>query len=61
MSKLPSLDPFKDISMSGENINFVINQSFPGKEDLNVNDRELDDDDEKSEWEDERNASDIFE
>ena len=27
-SKLPLLDPFKDISMGDENLNFVTNQSF---------------------------------
>ena len=28
LSKLPLLDPFKDISVGDENINFVTNQTF---------------------------------
>ena len=28
LPKLPLLDPFKDISMGDENINFATNQSF---------------------------------
>ena len=28
LSKLPLLDPFKDISLGDENINFVTNQNF---------------------------------
>ena len=44
LSKLPSLDPFKDISVSEENVNFVTNQCFSGKEVPHVNNYELDDD-----------------
>lgn len=54
LSQLPSLDLFSDISIGEENIDFVVNQSFPGKEDPNVNACELDDDIEESEWEDEK-------
>lgn len=39
--ELPSLDLFKGMSMGQENFDFVINQSFPGKEDLNVSNRKL--------------------
>ena len=60
LSKLPSLNPFKDISMGDENINFVTNQSFQGKEDPNFNDHELDDNDGMSEWENEISAFDVF-
>ena len=42
LSKLSSLDTFKDISMGEENIKFVANQNLSGKEDPIVN--ELDDD-----------------
>ena len=42
LSKLSSLDTFKDISMGEENIKFVANQNLSGKEDTIVN--ELDDD-----------------
>lgn len=54
LSQLPSLDLFSHISIGEENIDFVVNQSFPGKEDPNVNACELDDDIEESEWEDEK-------
>ena len=42
LSKLSSLDTFKDISMGEENIKFVANQNLSGKEDPIFN--ELDDD-----------------
>ena len=35
-------------------------KSLPGRENPNVNYRELNGDDEESEWEDERNAFDVF-
>ena len=38
--------------MYEENVDFVMSQRFPGKEDLNVNYRELDEIDEKSEFKD---------
>ena len=60
LSKLLLLDPFKDIPMGEENVNFVTNQSLSGKEDPNFNDHELDDDDSKPEWENERSAFDVF-
>ena len=61
LSKLPSLDPFKDISVSKENVNFVTNQCLSGKEVPHVNNYELDDDyDRKSEWENKRSAFDVF-
>ena len=61
LSKLPSLDPFKDISVGEENVNFVTNQCFSGKEVPHVNNYELDDNyDRKSEWENERSAFDVF-
>ena len=46
--------------MGEENVNFVTNQSLSGKEDPNFNDHELDDDDSKPEWENERSAFDVF-
>ena len=61
LSKLLSLDPFKDISVSEENVNFVTNQCLSGKEVPHVNNYELDDNyDRKSEWENERSAFDVF-
>ena len=59
LSKLPLLNPFKDIPVGEENVNFVTNQSFSGKKDSNFNDHELDND-RKSEWENERSAFDVF-
>lgn len=59
LSELPSLDLFKGITMDEGNVDFVINQSFPGKEDPNVDDSKLDDD-EESEQEDERNPFDVL-
>ena len=44
LSKLPSLDPFSDISVGEENISFVTNQSLSVKDDPHVNSHELDDD-----------------
>ena len=49
LSELPSLDIFKGITIDEGNVDFVTNQSFPGKEDPNVDDSKLDDDDEQSE------------
>ena len=49
LSELPSLDLFKGITMDEGNVDFVINQSFPGKEDPHVADSKLDDDNEESE------------
>lgn len=49
LSELPSFDLFKGIAMDEGNVDFVTNQSFPGKEDPNVDDSKLDDDDEESE------------
>ena len=60
LSKLPLLDPFKDIPMREENVNFVTNQSVSGKEDPNFNDHELDYDDRKSEWENEKSTFNVF-
>ena len=37
---------FKDISISQENVDFVLNESFSGKKDPNVNDCELNNNDE---------------
>ena len=60
-SKLLLLDLFKDISMGQENVDFLINQSSPGKKNPNVNDRGLDNDyEEEFEWEEERNAFGVF-
>ena len=60
LSKLPLLNPFKDILMGEENVKFVTNQSLSGKEDSNFNDHELDNDDRKSEWENERSTFNVF-
>ena len=43
LSKLLSLDPFKDISVSEEKVNFITNQCLSGKEVPHVNNYELDD------------------
>ena len=43
LSKLLSLDPFKDILVGEENVNFVTNQCLSGKEVPHVNNYELDD------------------
>ena len=60
LSKLPLLNPFKDIPMGEENVNFVTNQSLSGKEGSNFNNHELHNDDRKSEWENDKSAFDVF-
>ena len=62
LSKLPTLDPFKHIIDIEEHVDFALHGSggvstYPGEENLNVNNRESD---EQWEGDEERNAFDIF-
>ena len=59
LSKLPTLDPCKDISPIEENIDFCLHCSrsittYPDGENLNVNSQD-EDSDEDSDWEGEKN------